>query len=274
MKTANKHRKSIMRNSVFLATTVTFLTSGAILSACATAATPEPEEQVAPPPVVEVLPPAPKERPVPPLGAVPTLRIPPIDPVTGKRPSPNQNLSEIGTIWNFRSAFNVAALNCVPPTYASVNEYYSTFLTQMKRPLAKANTGLDAEYRARNPGVSANTALRLRDTASTEIYNYYSLPPMMPQFCALMLQKGPQAAALTEDQLYPFAKQALEDIDAIYAKFYDDFEQYQRDLAEWESVQGVRGNMFNSGVLKPATPPAAAPAPVEMAPPPAPYPGQ
>ncbi len=227
-----------MRKSVFLAVNVTFLSIGAILIASCT--TPKPKEPVVvTAPVVTVVTPVRRERPTPPLGAVATLRVPAIDPVTGLRPSPNQNLSDNAAVWHFRSAFNVAALNCVPPTYASVNEYYSTFLIKMKRPLAKANTGLEAEYRTRNPGVSANVASRLRDTASTEIYNYYSLPPMLPQFCALMLQKGPEAALLTEAQLLPFSRQALVEIDAIYAKFYDDFEQYQRDLAEWEAAQGA-----------------------------------
>lgn len=187
------------------------------------------------------------------------MYIPPADEVSGQRLTPNSNISEVATIWHFRSAFNVAALNCVPPTYVSVNDHYSAFLTRLKLPLAKVNLAMDAEYRARYPGAGFTGAARIRDTASTDIYNYFSLPPVTNQFCALMLEKGPAAAMLTEDQLYPFAKQTLDDIDAIYIKFWEDYEDYQRRLAEWDALYGTRGEVIVGDELVDDAPPPPTP---------------
>ncbi len=229
------------------------MTGTMVLAACAKPTPP-------PKPVVVITDPGPPVRPIPPLGAVANMYIPPADEVSGKRLTPNSNISEVATIWHFRSAFNVAALNCVPPTYASVNEYYSSFLTRMKIPLAKVNLAMDAEYRARYPGAGTTGAARIRDTAATDIYNYFSLPPVTQQFCALMLEKGPAATMLTEDQLYPFAKQTLDEIDAIYIKFWEDYEDYQRRLAEWEALYGNRGMViFGGGALYENPPPPTPP---------------
>lgn len=197
-----------------------------------------------PKPVITVIDPGPPERPVPPLGAVTNMYIPPADEVSGQRLTPNSNISEMATIWHFRSAFNVAALSCVPPTYVSVTDYYAAFLINLKGPLARVNTAMDNEFKARYPGAGANGALRIRDTQSTDIYNYFSLPPVTKQFCELMLSKAPAAAVLTEDQLYAFSKQTLDEIDAIYIKFYEDYEDYQRRLAEWEALYGTSGSTY------------------------------
>ena len=228
------------------------LTGTMLLAACAKP-TPPPE------PIVVVTDPGPPVRPIPPLGAVANMYIPPADEVSGQRLTPNSNISQPATIWHFRSAFNVAALNCVPPNYASVNEYYSSFLTRMKIPLAKVNLAMDAEYRSRYPGAGTTGAARIRDTAATDIYNYFSLPPVTDQFCALMLEKGPAATMLTEDQLYPFAKQTLDEIDAIYIKFWEDYEDYQRRLAEWEALYGTRGMVIFGGGPASDTPPPPTP---------------
>ena len=234
--------------------TLSVLTGTMVLAACAKPAAPPPK------PVVTITDPGPPVRPIPPLGAVTNMYIPPADEVSGQRLTPNSNISEVATIWHFRSAFNVAALNCVPPTYASVNDFYSAFLTRMKQPLMRVNLALDAEFLARYPGAGRTGAMRIRDTASTDIYNYFSLPPVTPQFCALMLEKGPAAAALTEDQLYAFSKQTLDEIDAIYIKFYEDYEDYQRRLAEWEALYGNRGLViYGGGALYDNPPPPPAP---------------
>ena len=212
------------------------------LSACAPKPAPEPE--------VVITDPGPPVRPVPPLGAATGMYIPPADEVSGQRLTPNSNISVNETIWHFRSAFNVAALNCIPPTYPSVVDYYSAFIGRMRVPLSRVNSELDEEFRARYPGATGNAALRIRDTHSTDIYNYFSLPPVMFQFCDLMLAKGPQAAALNEDQLYAFSRQTLDEVDAIFIKFYEDYEDYQRRLAEWEALYGNRGMViFGGGAL-------------------------
>ena len=230
------------------------LTLTVLLAACVKPVPP-------PEPVVTIIDPGPPVRPVPPLGAAMGMYIPPAEPETGVRLTPNSNITQSQTIWNFRSAFNVAALNCLPPNHASVNEFYSVFIVRMARPLAQVNRDLDAEFRARYPGAGGNAALRIRDTSSTDIYNYFSLPPVTDQFCQLMLAKGPQAVNLTEDQLYGFSKQTLDEIDAIFIQFYKDYEDYQRRLAEWEALYGNRGMViFGGGALYDNPPPPTPPA--------------
>ena len=75
------------------------------LAACA-APPPPPPPPPPPAPAAVVIPP----RPVPPSGAVATMTIPQLGPA-GVRQTVNAGVSTNQTVWNVRSAFDVAALN-------------------------------------------------------------------------------------------------------------------------------------------------------------------
>ena len=203
-----------------------------IVAACKTAPTPVPVD------------PGPPPTPRPPLGAAHGIYIPPADPETGERKTPNSDIDSDETIWHFRSVFNVAALNCVQPRWDGMTGYYNSFLRNSSKPLDRVNRSLDARFKAAFPAVNG---LRVRDTHTTEIYNYFSLPPTMDLLCDLLYSKAPQATLLTDDQLYPYSKQVLAELDAIFIKFYEDYEDYLRRLAEWEALYGRRGIVIVGG---------------------------
>lgn len=186
----------------------------------------------------------PPPRPRPPLGAVHGMYIPPADPDTGERTTPNSNIDRDEVIWHYRSAFNVGALNCVSARYVGMSDYYNAFLKNSSGELTRVNKALDARFKAAFPAVNG---LRVRDTHTTELYNYFSLPPTIDLLCDLIYSKAPAATTLSDAELYPYAKQVLDDLDAIFIKFYEDYEDYLRRLAEWDALYGVRGEVIVGG---------------------------
>ncbi len=115
-----------------------------VLGACAAKAPPPPPPPP-PPVVVEAIP----YRPVPPGGAVATMAVPGLG-FDGVRETVNARLTPEQTIWNLRSALNVAALNCDDPQYAALVANYSTFLDMNKRQLASTNRAITQQYRERS----------------------------------------------------------------------------------------------------------------------------
>ena len=90
-----------------------------ILVGAAAACAPAPVK-VVPLPIPLPLSPASPAMPVPPGGAAVSMTIPPIG-LDGVRVTPNRGLSRDEQIWHFRSALNVAALNCQGPVLALGN---------------------------------------------------------------------------------------------------------------------------------------------------------
>ena len=77
----------------------------------------------------------------------------------------------------------------------------------------------------------------------TDLYNYFSLPPVTGKFCDLMLDLAPQSSQVSSDQLPAFSAQALSQIDNLFVEFYDDYAEYQRRLAAWEELYGKLGRV-------------------------------
>ena len=129
-----------------LGLTITALAvSSALLAACATPApSPPPPPPPPPPQVVEAVP----YRPLPPGGAQYVMEMPQRGP-DGRRITVNTNLSDDQLVWNLRSAWNVAALNCLAPEYEPILEGYRAFLTRHARPLKAVNDRIEAGYHKR-----------------------------------------------------------------------------------------------------------------------------
>ncbi len=193
---------------------------------------------------IEVAPVAPPARPTPPNNAAEGMYITPADPVTGQRLTPNSNLSMDETIWNYRMAFNVSVRLCRDPEYTALVDYYRLYINNMQGPLKTVNANLDRDFKARYP---AGDALRIRDTHSTDMYNYFSLPPVTPGFCQLMMARAPKAASITAAELPSFSSSTLQEIDDLFVKFYADYEDYLRRLAQWDARYGLKGNVIVGG---------------------------
>lgn len=203
------------------------------VAACAPAPAPvpvPPRVVIAPPPPA-VRPPA---RPVPPGGAALSLTLPPVG-VDGLRQTPNRNISSNEAVWHMRAALNVAALNCQGPVWDQIATNYNKFLGNNKLTLAKISRAIDGEYKARYPGANA---LRVRDTKLTDLYNYFSLPPVKQAFCDTALTKSREAAAVDWRALTQFSGPALAELDAIFIRFFDSYAKYEADLAEWNRRYG------------------------------------
>jgi len=183
-----------------------------------------------PPPPVVVVPP----RPMPPMGASPSMAIP-ARAADGARHTVNSALSPAQAIWNLRSAYNVAALNCTGADGAPILAGYTEFQKKYAKSLAATNKTLDKEFRAR----FGAKAIREREAYQTQVYNFFALPPVVPSLCRAALELTGSLQAVTPAQLEGFAPSALASAEAPFRAFFDSYEQYRSDLAAWEAQYGA-----------------------------------
>ncbi len=212
-----------------------------------------PVSKPAPPVVRPVIyvppPPPPPVMPLPPAGASATMKIPPLG-FDGVRATPNRGLSPDETIWNLRSAINVAALNCRGPIWDEITANYNKLIGVHKVKLAAATKAVDKEYTVRYPG---QNALRVRDTKSTDLYNYFALPPIKQEYCDTSLAKTRELLVLPPASLTQYAVGALGDIDGIFIRFFDAYAQYERDLADWNQRFAPRPTVVTAPIPAPST---------------------
>jgi hypothetical protein len=190
--------------------------------------TPTPTPTATPTPAAVVIP----RRPTPPLWASDKLTIPAV--VNGVRQTINARNTPMQTTWNFRSAYNVAALNCRDPKYDPIVAGYRAFLKTHVVGLNTANRAVDSGFRARYGAAF----LRPRETYMTQVYNFYSFPPTLSQFCDAALLMNSQAGAVPKTGLTAFAAAQLPRLDAVFENFYRAYEQYRIDAAAWDARYG------------------------------------
>ncbi|MBC2663992.1 hypothetical protein H7F51_00515 [Novosphingobium flavum] len=179
-----------------------------------------------PPPVAIVIPP----RPTPPFGASTTLFVPPVD-ATGLRYSVNRNITPAQTLWNLRSAYNVAALNCHDPRHTDILTNYKAFLKAHAAGLSKANKTVDAEFRKKY----GNGFVVPREKYMTEVYNHYALPPTMSEFCTAVLAMSRDALVVKPVELEAFAARSLPNVEVVFDNFYRRYDEYKVNLADWQA---------------------------------------
>jgi hypothetical protein len=210
-----KKRQSILAGAA--------LTVSVVLAGCAK--TPPPPPPPPPPPVVVVPP-----QPQPPNGASTNLAVPPLD-TFGVRHTVNTGLSSVQTTWNLRSAYNVAALNCLDPKYAQIVVNYRAFLKTNAKKLTAVNKAVDQEFKSK----FGAKFIPPREAYMTQVYNYFALPPTLPAFCDAALLMSNEAQPVTSDQLDSFAARALPAIELVFLQFYRSYDQYRTDLAGWQA---------------------------------------
>ncbi len=154
-----RRRLPLLAGSVLAATL-------ALLADCAKAPPPPPP----PPPPVVVIPPM----PAPPMGAQAEMTIPPLA-ADGQRRTVNYGISTSQAVWNLRSGYNVAALNCIEPQFVPILDGYKRFLKTYDKSLAKASKEIDRSFQSQLKGRAAIVA---RETYQTQVYNFFSLPSM------------------------------------------------------------------------------------------------
>ncbi|HZF46850.1 MAG TPA: hypothetical protein VEZ26_10965, partial [Sphingomonadaceae bacterium] len=215
---------------------LTAATGLALLAACAA---PPPPAPPPPPPVAVVIVPEPEPipmRPIPPGGAAVDMPIPVLG-VDGVRQTVNAHLDPLETVWNFRSAWNVAALNCLDPRYQPILDGYKALLTKQSKRLSKINSDLDKQYR-KEFGAGAK-ATRAREAYMTQVYNYFALPPARQYFCDAALQISQDSLVTPPTDLDAFAQAGLPRIEAAFEQFFQDMEKYRIAVVDWDNKYGA-----------------------------------
>ncbi|WP_373487619.1 hypothetical protein [Blastomonas sp.] len=199
------------------------------LSACGAKQAPVAVLPPPPPPVVV----APPRMPAPPSNAMLAMAVPALR-ADGLRETPMRDIDDNEKLWYFRAAFNVAALNCQNAEHYRITDDYNVFLKTHRRELDRVNKVVEAKYRKMHGAESA----RIRDTENTQVYNFFSFPPVKADFCNAALVLGQEAAALPSTELVGFAGRALPQLEGVFDRFYAVYESYQSDLQRWIALYG------------------------------------
>lgn len=213
------------------------------LASCAPKPAPPPPPPP-PPPKVVVIPPKPKA----PNGASDNLPIPAAD-ASGLRHSLNRDISPNQMLWNLRSAYNVAALNCHAPQHVDILANYKVFLKAHTKTLAKANGNVDAEFRKKY----GTKFIAPREAYMTALYNHFALPPTLPDFCDAVLAVSRDAVPVKSVELEAFAVRSLPNIEVVFDDFYRRYEAYRNDLAAWQAQYGTPVSTAQPVVALPPT---------------------
>lgn len=193
-------------------------------------------------------------KPTPPEFGPPNLAYPAPGP-DGVRPSVNRKISPAQTLWNLRSGFNVAALNCLNPKHAAVLINYKSFLKTHAKTLKATNAKVDAEWRARYGA----GFVRPREKYMTEVYNHFAIPPIKSAFCDAALAMSNDAKAVKSADLTKFAATALPNLEIVFDDFFKRYDQYYLATAAWETKWG-KAAVPGSRVLESSIPITASPA--------------
>lgn len=206
----------------------------ALLAACATPAPPSPPPPPPPPPrVVEAVP----YRPLPPGGAHYVMDIPARGP-DGRRVTVNSGVADDHLVWHLRSAWNVAALNCLAPEYDPILEGYRGFLTKNARSLKAINDRIEQGYARKHK--TKRAAIVARDGTVTQVYNFFALPAARSGFCRSALDMANRALAAPPSDPLTFARANFDGLLVPFETFFDEYEAYQRASAEWDAKWGAQ----------------------------------
>ena len=163
------------------------------------------------------------------------MTIPPLDQF-GVRQTVNANLSTAQTVWNLRSAMNVAALNCLRPGDEPILDAYKDLLKSFAKPLSATNRALDAEFRKKY-GAEAHS---VRDQYMTQVYNYFALPPTLGDFCDEALQISKDYLAARPGNLDVYAANTLPKFENTFVNFFGAYERWRVNVAAWDAQYGEK----------------------------------
>lgn len=235
----------------------TGLAGAAALAACAPKVVPPPPPPPPPPKVVSIPP-----RPVPPDGASADMPIPLRD-AFGIRQTVNYRLTPAQTTWNLRSAFNVAALNCLEPQYQPIVIAYRSFLKTNAKKLTATTKAIDGEFRK-----AYGATFRVeQDAYMTRVYNYFALPPTIEHFCDASLVMSQESLAVVPAELDAFSARWMQQYESVFDQFFLSYEAWQIASAQWDAQYGA---VYGTPQVQPASLDAAAPGPVLTLPQPVP----
>jgi len=181
----------------------------------------------APPPPPPIIIP---QRPYPPDQAPANVALPALG-ADGLYYSPNRNITPAQALWNLRSAYNVAALNCPEPQRGEITANYKAFLRAHAKTLTATNRQVDTEYRKKYGA----RFIAPREQFMTYVYNHFAFPPTLTAFCNASLAMSRNAKAVKSAQLQTFAANELPAIEIVFDDFKRRYAKYRTDLAAWDA---------------------------------------
>jgi hypothetical protein len=163
----------------------------------------------------------------------------------GQRLTVLKNLDDDERLWYFRSAWNVAALNCTGPGEEPILEGYRSFLTNNAKTLRAVNQRIDKAYQKEHRG----QAIAARERLMTVVYNYFALPPARAEFCQAALQVAAAQSAMAKPDAAALAAANFATFEKPFENFFTAYEQYQRDSAAWDARYGSRYGASQPGYV-------------------------
>jgi hypothetical protein len=155
----------------------------------------------------------------------------------GRRLTVNSNLTDDQLVWNLRSAWNVAALNCLAPEYEPILQGYRAFLTGNVRGLKAVNDRIEKTYTSRFK--VRRDAIVARDGYTTQVYNFFAEPAARAGFCRAALDMANRALAAPPKNPLAFAQANFDGLLVPFEQFFNEYEAYQRASAEWDAKWGA-----------------------------------
>lgn len=214
----------------------------AALAGCQTPTKAPPPPPAPPKQQAEIIPP----RPIPPGGAAYVMSIPALGS-DGVRQTVNAGLSADERAWNFRAAWNVAALNCLDAEHQPILDGYKAMLKNHAKALTAINTRVDQAYRKAYGSTSAGRTAR--DKKMTTVYNYFALPPARGEFCQAAVTVAQASLASPKSDLLQFAGVYFPILEQPFENFFLAYEDYQRRSADWDARYGVRYGASQPGYV-------------------------
>jgi len=163
--------------------------------------------------------------PIPPMGA------------DGVRQTINTGLDDNDTIWNLRSVWNVAALNCLDEAHKPILDGYGAFLKKNAKKLTAVNAAIEKKYLASEGSVAGGR--QAREVHMTQVYNYFATPAAIPGMCDVALAVSNEYLAAPPKDLSAFAAAALQRFEAIYLDFFNAYDRYRIESAAWDAKWGA-----------------------------------
>ncbi|RNJ62640.1 MAG: hypothetical protein EDM03_11255 [Porphyrobacter sp. IPPAS B-1204] len=155
----------------------------------------------------------------------------------GRRVTVNSNLSDDQLVWNLRSAWNVAALNCLAPEYEPILEGYRAFLTTNAKSLKAVNDRLEKSYTSRFR--VKRDAIIARDGYTTQVYNFFAEPAARAGFCRAALDMANRAMVGPKTDPLSFARANFDGLLMPFDQFFNEYEAYQQASAAWDDKWGT-----------------------------------
>jgi hypothetical protein len=174
------------------------------------------------------------------------MAIPPIG-ADGVRQTVNTRLDENETIWNLRSVWNVAALNCLAGEHEPILAGYSALLKGNVKKLSAVNAALDKKYRTSEGSVAAGR--KAREVHMTQVYNYFAAPAAIPNMCNVALAVSNEFLQAPPKDLAAYAAATLPRFEAVYLDFFNAYDRYRAESAAWDARYGARYGASQPGYV-------------------------